>query len=190
MNYQSRLSFLFVSMAAGASIAVSVTSVAATPPRPNIVFILADDLGYADLGCYGQTKIKTPCLDKMAAEGIRLHKPIAAQCAGAVPMHPDDRPARGPCLRQGQSGRKGLESELPLPAGTFTVARMCSRPVTHRLHRQVGPGRPESVGAPNKQGFDYFFGYTSHGQAHEYYPDHLWATDSVSNSMARPTRTT
>lgn len=153
-------------------------AVDAPADRPNIVFIRADDLGYADLGCYGQTKIKTPRLDRMAAEGIRFRK---AYCGTSVCA-----PSRCILMTGLHAGHAHIranrgvdaEGEDPLPAGTFTVARMLQQ-AGYRTAciGKWGLGGPRSSGAPNKQGFDYFFGYTGHGQAHEYYPDHLWRND-------------
>lgn len=143
--------------------------------RPNIVFILADDLGWADLGCYGQEKIKTPRLDRMAAEGIRFTQ---AYCGTSV-----CGPSRCILMTGLHAGHSHIranrghdaEGEMPLLPDTYTVARMLQQ-AGYRTAciGKWGLGSSKSTGAPNKQGFDYFFGYTGHGQAHEYYPDHLW----------------
>lgn len=154
---------------------MSCPAPAAEPARPNIIFILADDLGYGDLGCYGQRRIRTPRLDRMAAEGMRFTQ---AYCGTSVCA-----PSRCILMTGLHAGHahiranRGIEreGEEPLPAGTFTVARMLQQ-AGYRTAciGKWGLGGPTSTGAPNRQGFDYFFGYTGHGQAHEYYPDHLW----------------
>ncbi len=148
------------------------------PRRPNIIFILADDLGYADLGCYGQEKIKTPHLDRLAAEGIRFTQGYCgtsvcapSRCVLMTGLH-----AGHAHIRANRGG--GFEGEEPLPAGTFTVARMLQQAgYRTACMGKWGLGGPRSSGAPNRQGFDDFFGYTSHGQAHEYYPNHLWRNE-------------
>ncbi len=149
---------------------------AAPPARPNIIFIMADDLGYADLGCYGQEKIKTPALDRMAAEGMRFTQAYCGTsvCAPSRCILMTGLDAGRAHIRANRAGRVP-EGEEPLPEGTFTVARMLQQ-AGYRTAciGKWGLGGPASTGAPNRQGFDYFFGYTGHGQAHEYYPDHLW----------------
>ena len=143
--------------------------------KPNIVFILADDLGYADLGCYGQHKIKTPILDHMAAEGIRFTQ---AYCGTSVCA-----PSRCVLMTGLHAGHAHIranraappEGEEPLPAGTYTVARMLQQAGYHTACiGKWGLGGSRSTGEPNKQGFDYFFGYLCQGKAHEYYPEYLW----------------
>lgn len=156
-------------------VASAVAEVEAGTQRPNVIFILADDLGYADLGCYGQEKIQTPHLDRLAAEGIRFTQGYcgtsvcaASRCSLMTGLHAGHAHVRA-------NRGKGNEGEEPLPEGTYTVASMLQQ-AGYRTAciGKWGLGGPESSGAPNRQGFDYFFGYTSHGQAHEYYPDHLW----------------
>lgn len=143
--------------------------------KPNIIFILADDLGYGDVGCYGQQKIKTPNIDRMATEGIRFTQ---AYCGTSVCA-----PSRcslmtgldiGHAYIRGNLGVKP-EGQQPIPANTFTVARMLQQ-AGYRTGctGKWSLGGPGSTGEPNKQGFDYFFGYLCQTLAHEYYPDHLW----------------
>lgn len=156
-------------------VACAVAGAGGPAPRPNVIVILADDLGYADLGCYGQEKIRTPYLDQLAAEGIRFTQGYCgtsvcapSRCSLMTGLHAGHAHIRA-------NRGKGNEGEEPLPAGTYTVARMFQE-AGYRTAciGKWGLGGPDSSGAPNRQGFDYFFGYTSHGQAHEYYPDHLW----------------
>ncbi len=137
--------------------------------RPNIIFILADDLGYGDLGCYGQQKIQTPRLDRMAQEGIRF-----AQCyAGSTVCAPSRS-----CLMTGQhTGHTRIRGNdrIPLRPEDVTVAEVL-KAAGYRtaLIGKWGLGEPDTTGAPNKQGFDEFFGYTNQRHAHNYYPTFLW----------------
>ncbi len=143
--------------------------------KPNIIFILADDLGYGDVGCYGQQKIKTPNIDRMATEGIRFTQ---GYCGTSVCA-----PSRcslmtgldiGHAYIRGNLGVKP-EGQQPIPANTFTVARMLQQAgYRTACTGKWSLGGPGSTGEPNKQGFDYFFGYLCQTLAHEYYPDHLW----------------
>jgi arylsulfatase A len=145
---------------------------------PNVILILADDLGYGDLGCYGQQKISTPQLDRMAREGIRFtrHYSGSTVCAPSrsalmTGMHTGHTPIRG--NREVQP-----EGQFPLPAGTFTLAGMMKEKgyVTGAFGKW-GLGFPGSEGAPRKQGFDRFFGYNCQRYAHRYYPPYLWEND-------------
>jgi len=143
--------------------------------KPNILFILADDLGYGDLGCYGQTRIHTPHLDSLASEGVRFTQFYAGSAVCA--------PSRS-CLMTGQhTGHTPIrgnaevepEGQVPLPADTPILARLMQQNgyVTGAFGKW-GLGFPGSEGDPNHQGFDSFFGYNCQAQAHHYYPDHLW----------------
>jgi arylsulfatase A-like enzyme len=148
--------------------------------RPNIIFILADDLGYGDLGCYGQERIKTPRLDRMASEGLRFTQGYAGAAVCA--------PSR--CvLMTGRHGghvrvRGNKEASQPgaaLAAGDATVARVLQDAgYATALVGKWGLGEPTKnrAGLPRRQGFDQFFGYLRHGHAHNYYPDFLWRNES------------
>lgn len=142
------------------------------PDKPNIIFILADDLGYADLGCYGQKRIKTPNLDRMAADGVRFTQHYAASTVCA--------PSRC-CLMTGlHTGRARIRANGvgPLQPDDVTVAELLKRAgYTTGLIGKWGLGREGSTGVPNKQGFDYFFGYLRQVHAHNYYPAWLWRND-------------
>ena len=140
--------------------------------KPNIVFILADDLGYGDVGCFGQEKIKTPRLDRMAAEGMRLTSHYAghsvcspSRCALMTGFH------MGHASVTGNGGR--------LKASDVTVA-MLLKDAGYRTC-MVGKwglfGRPGHPGSPNNKGFDHFFGFDNQGFAHFYYPEYLWRND-------------
>ncbi|KAA3611511.1 MAG: N-acetylgalactosamine-6-sulfatase [Planctomycetota bacterium] len=136
---------------------------------PNLIFILADDLGYGDLGCFGQRTISTPALDRMAEQGMRLTHFYAgstvcapSRCTLMTGMH------TGHCRVRG-NGR------VPLQPDDLTVAELLqSAGYTTGLIGKWGLGLAETTGIPNSQGFDYFFGYLSQVNAHNYYPEYLW----------------
>jgi arylsulfatase A-like enzyme len=145
---------------------------------PNIIYILADDLGYGDLGCYGQKKFATPNLDQLAAGGIRFTRHYAG-CTVCAPsrsvlmtgLHTGHTPIRGnqEVLPEGQA---------PLPANALTMAEMLkSAAYVTGAFGKWGLGFPGSEGDPVKQGFDSFFGYNCQRYAHRYYPEYLWEND-------------
>ena len=150
----------------------------ATQPRPNIIFILADDLGYADVGSYGQAQIRTPRLDRMAREGLRFtqHYTGAPVCAPArsvlmTGLHTGHTTVRGNHGR----GPSGENERVPLRAEDVTVAEVLKEAgYTTGLIGKWGLGEPGTEGVPNAQGFDYFFGYLNQQHAHSYYPEYLW----------------
>ena len=158
--------------------------------RPNVVFILADDLGYADLGCYGQKKIRTPNIDKLAAEGMRFTQcysgnPVCApsRCALMTGYHSGHGQIRSNMQIGGQEGwvlGSTIGGQWPLTAGTFTVGHLFQRAgyVTGAFGKW-GLGRVGTTGDPQKQGFDHFFGYICQRQAHTYYPNHLWRDGQI-----------
>lgn len=139
---------------------------------PNIIFILADDLGYGDLGCYGQEKIKTPNLDAFAREGIRF-----TQCYSSSTVCAPSRC----CLMTGQHtghGRIRGNKLVPLLPEDTTVAEVLkSAGYDTALIGKWGLGEPGTTGVPNRQGFDYFFGYLNQQHAHNYYPEYLWRNE-------------
>ena len=143
---------------------------AADPARPpNIVFILADDLGYGDLGCYGQKRIQTPNLDRMAAEGMRFTQFYAgdtvcapSRCCLMTGLHTGHATIRGNAL-------------VPLRRDDVTVAQLLKDGgYATGLVGKWGLGEPDTTGVPNRKGFDYFYGYLNQVHAHNYYPDYLW----------------
>jgi len=142
--------------------------------QPNIILILADDLGYGDLGCYGQKFFKTPYLDRMAQEGIRF-----TQCYASSPVCAPSRASLMTGLHQGHAyirGNMGLNNErVPLRPQDVTVAEVLkSAGYRTGVIGKWGLGEPDSTGLPNRQGFDYWFGYLNQNHAHNYYPDYLW----------------
>jgi len=146
-----------------------------SPEPPNIIYILADDLGYGDLSCYGQEKFSTPHLDQLAREGIRFtrHYSGSTVCAPSrsvlmTGLHTGHTPIRG-------NREVKPEGQAPLPASVETMAELLKDAgyVTGAFGKW-GLGFPGSEGDPVKQGFDYFFGYNCQRYAHRYYPTYLW----------------
>lgn len=149
--------------------------------RPNIIYILADDLGYGELGCFGQEKIRTPNIDRMAAEGMKFTQhysgsPVCApsRCTLLTGLH------TGHCYirdndEMGGWGDPSKEGQRPLPADTVTIGHILKNAgYTTGVIGKWGLGGPESSGEPLHQGFDHWFGYLCQRQAHNYYPTHLW----------------
>ena len=140
--------------------------------RPNIVFILADDLGYGDLGCYGQKRIKTPNIDRLAAEGMRFTNCYAgstvcapSRCCLMTGLHTGHALVRGNAL-------------VPLRPGDVTVAELLKKAgYATALIGKWGLGEEASTGIPTRKGFDTFFGYLNQHHAHNYYPAFLWRSE-------------
>lgn len=167
-----RLLFLSLLLLAG----TNTTSPAGTTDRPNIVFILADDLGYGDLGAYGQERIRTPNLDRLAAEGMRFtqHYSGSAVCAPSRCVLMTGKHPGHAFVRDNRELRP--EGQEPLPADTATLPRLLQRLgyVTGAFGKW-GLGPPGSTGDPLRQGFDRFFGYNCQRVAHNHYPEYLWS---------------
>lgn len=168
--------------------------VATNTPKPNIIYILADDLGYAELGAYGQEKIETPNIDALASEGMLFtqHYTSAPVCAPARYMlltgtHSGKAYIRGND-EWGDRGNVGgyvamakdsvLEGQRPMPDSTITIAKKLQE-VGYKtaVFGKWGLGAPHTNSIPTKMGFDYFFGYNCQRQAHTYYPLHLYRND-------------
>ena len=158
---------------------------------PNIVFIVADDLGYGDLGCYGQEKIKTPHIDRMAKEGMKFtaHYAGNAVCApsrsvlmtGKNPGHTYIRNNRG--MGTGHVvGKPEVEGQFPIPDDEVTLAEVMQDAgyVTGGFGKW-GLGGPDSTGEPLRQGFDRWFGYNCQAVAHNFYPTYLWDDNNFSS---------
>lgn len=167
------------------------TSLVLAQQKPNVIYIYADDMGYGELGSYGQQKIKTPNLDKIAKEGIKFtqHYTGAPVCAPARCILMTGKNSGHSYIR-GNYELGGFEDEneggqMPLPEGTFTIAKLMKQAgyVTGAIGKW-GLGMNNTTGDPNKQGFDYFYGYLCQKQAHNFYPTHLWENgkwDSLKN---------
>ena len=174
MNLPRRLLAGFLRFSA-VLIALLAGGTALAAAKPNVIFILADDLGYGELGCFGQTRIKTPNLDRLAAEGMRFTQAYAgttvcapSRCALMTGRHTGHSAIRG--NREIQP-----EGQEPMPPDTFTVAHLMKRSgYATGIIGKWGLGFPGSASTPEKMGFDYFFGYNCQRLAHEYYPAHLW----------------
>ncbi len=160
---------------------MTVTVAHAQQHAPNIIYIYADDMGYGELGCYGQQQIKTPYLDRLAKEGLRFtqHYTSAPVCAPARAMLMTGKHTGHGYIR-GNYELGGFEDEkeggqMPLPEGTFTIAQMMKNAgyVTGMIGKW-GLGMNNTTGDPNKMGFDYYYGYLDQKQAHNFYPTHLW----------------
>ncbi|HEX8142506.1 MAG TPA: arylsulfatase [Pyrinomonadaceae bacterium] len=142
--------------------------------RPNIIFILADDLGYGDLGSYGQKFFKTPNLDRMAQEGLRL-----TQFYSGSPVCAPSRASFMTGLHQGHAYIRGNmdvnNQRVSLRPEDVTIAEVLKRAGYRTgVIGKWGLGEPDTTGVPNRQGFDYWFGYLNQNLAHNYYPDYLW----------------
>src|ERR1044072_9027618 len=149
-----------------------------SPRKPNIVFILADDLGYGDIGAFGQKKIRTPNLDRMAAEGMRLtqHSAGNAVCAPSRCVFLTGKHPGHAWIRNNQEVKP--EGQVPIPANTLTLAKLLREEgYATAAMGKWGLGFPGSSGVPLKQGFDRFFGYNCQAVAHNYYPTSLWDND-------------
>jgi arylsulfatase A-like enzyme len=143
------------------------------PRKPNVIFILADDLGYGDLGCYGQQKIKTPNLDRMAAQGMLFKQAYAGSTVCA--------PSRCALMTGKHTGHATIRGNktVPLGARDVTIAALLKAAgYVTGLIGKWGLGEPGTTGIPTRQGFDTFFGYLNQVHAHNYYPDYLWRNEA------------
>jgi arylsulfatase A-like enzyme len=139
--------------------------------RPNILFILADDLGYGDLGCYGQKRVRTPNVDRLAREGMRFTQAYAgstvcapSRCCLMTGMHTGHATIRG-----------NKKPEVGLRANETTLASLLKQAgYRTALFGKWGLGGPGTGSVPNTRGFDQFYGYLDQQHAHNYYPEHLW----------------
>jgi len=169
-------SCLFIVLAVGAFNCPAAESSAAS--KPNIIFILSDDLAQGDLGCYGQNLIKTPNLDRMASEGTRYTQAYCGTtvCAPSraslmTGLHMGHSPVRANRELDG-------EGQMPLPAGTFTVAQLLKNGgYATACVGKWGMGMFNTTGSPLKLGFDHFFGYNCQRHAHSYFPKYLYNDD-------------
>ena len=172
-----QLSFLLITLLAiaGGSVAQQRISTNRTTTRPNIVLIVADDLGYGDIGINGQKLIKTPNIDRLAAQGIQFNQFYAGTTVCA--------PSRSALLTGKHSGHtyirgnKGVdpEGQEPIADSVITLAEVLKKTgYATAAFGKWGLGPVGSEGDPNNQGFDLFYGYNCQSLAHRYYPDHLW----------------
>lgn len=158
-----------------------------TAKKPNIIYIMVDDLGYGDLSCYGQRKFQTPHLDQMAKEGIRFTSFYSGSTVCA--------PSRCALMTGRHTGHAHIRGngEHPLRDADFTLAEYCQQQGYRTgVFGKWGLGLADNSGSPEKQGWDEFLGYTSHVHAHHFYTNHLWKiadgkTVRVPNDSARHT---
>jgi arylsulfatase A len=155
--------------------------------RPNIVLILADDLGWGEVGVYGQKKMKTPNIDRLARDGIRFTQFYSgssvcapARCTLMTGYHTGHAQVRGNLRTGGSSLGLTNTGQHPLSEGTVTIGHLLQQ----RGYRtgaigKWGLGRFDNSGSPAKQGFDYYFGYLCQLQAHTHYPNHLWRNGEI-----------
>lgn len=157
---------LLFGFASGVSAAEGDAKEGQKQARPNIIFILADDLGYGDLGCYGQERIKTPNIDRLASEGMRFTQCYAGSTVCA--------PSRCTLMTGLHTGHCSIRGNARVPVTETTVAEILKGAgYTTGLVGKWGLGELGSSGQPRNKGFDYFFGYLNQGHAHNYYPDYL-----------------
>ena len=173
---------------------------------PNIIYILADDMGYAELGCYGQQLIETPNIDGLAKHGMLFTQHYSgtavsapSRCILLTGKHSghsyirgnDEMPDRGNVWSHAAMLTDStLEGQRPLPAGTFTLASMLKEAgYSTACIGKWGLGYPGSDSTPNKMGFDFFYGYNCQRQAHTYYPPFLYRNENreyLSNQLLEP----
>jgi arylsulfatase A-like enzyme len=174
--FLSALFRLPLRLAASAVIFLCLVAVShAADRKPNIIFFLADDLGYGDVGCYGQTKIRTPNIDRLATEGMKFTQAYAGnavcapcRCVLMTGKHPGHAVVR-------DNREIKPEGQFPLPANTVTLARVLKQQgYATGAFGKWGLGGPESEGRPLREGFDRFYGYNCQRVAHNYYPTYLW----------------
>ena len=143
-------------------------------PRPNIVFIIADDLGFGDIGCFGQRRFATPNIDQLAREGMRLTRhlsgsPVCApsRCVLMTGLHPGHAPVR-------DNKDLGADEQVPIPRNIpLLTERLAELGYACGGFGKWGLGRPGNSGNPLERGFQKFFGYHGQRHAHNHYPDFL-----------------
>jgi len=182
------------------------TNSTAKNTKPNIIYILADDLGYAELGCYGQQKIETPNIDRLAKEGIRFTQfyagaPVSAPSRSTLltGLHTGHTPIRGNDEMASRGDvwnlaamidNPNLEGQAPMPSGTVTIASVLKNAgYATACIGKWGLGYPGSVSTPDKVGFDFFYGYNCQRQAHDYFPPYLYRNNKrefLKNKVVHP----
>jgi len=171
---QNKLSALSLGLSALLTFSVQANNTSS----PNVIYILADDLGYGEVGVYGQTKIKTPNIDQLSKDGIRFtqHYSGSTVCAPTRSTllegkHTGHSTVRG----NGKMGKGREQGNHPLPEGSRTIGHIFQeKGYTTGIFGKWGLGGKTSTGHPAKQGFDAFSGYLDHKHAHNYYPDYIY----------------
>ena len=176
----SLLSTLFTTSVCGqAPKSVVQTATTSNDHPANIVFILADDLGYGHLGAYGQTVLDTPNIDQLASDGIQFMQAYSGSTVCA--------PSRSVLMTGRHTGHTTVRSNfgpdgerIPLRDNDVTIAEVLKRAgYSTGMVGKWGLGEPGSTGLPNDQGFDYWFGFLNQHHAHSYYPSYVWRNDQV-----------
>jgi arylsulfatase A len=163
----------FTATVAGASVLSCGRQPTNADRPPNIVFIMADDLGYGDLGCYGQRKIRTPNIDRIAAEGMRFSDAYAG-CTVCAPS----RSVLMTGYHMGHTSVRSNPGGVPLLPEDVTVAEVLKKAGYRTgIFGKWGLGDIGTAGVPTKQGFDEFFGYLHQVHAHYYYPSILYKNE-------------
>src|SRR5213596_492410 len=147
---------------------ISRANAVSAPQKPNIIFIMADDLGYGDLGCYGQKLIRTPNVDKLAKQGTRFTQFYAGSSVCG--------PSRCSLMTGYHTGHARIRgnSSLHIQEEDVTVAELLKNAgYRTALIGKWGLGEEQTAGAPHRKGFDESFGYLNQVHAHEYYTDYL-----------------
>ena len=158
---------------------------AITTEKPNIIFIMADDMGYGDAGCFGGKLIKTPNIDRIAAEGMRFTQCYAGStvCAPSrsvlmTGLHTGHTRIRGNFGKGGVKGLGGGAGRVPLRKNDITVAEVLKTAgYTTGITGKWGLGEPSTLGTPNQQGFDEWFGYLNQRRAHSFFPTFIWLNE-------------
>src|SRR5947207_404988 len=159
---------------------LALSTLRADEPRPpNIVFFLADDLGWGDLGCYGQTKIKTPSIDRLASDGMRCTCAYAgsAVCAPSRCTLMTGKHTGHAYIRDNRQWKQDVQwsGQIPIPEDTVTLTGLFKKNgYSIGAMGKWGLGSPENSGDPAKHGIDYFFGYYCQAHAHNHYPQYVW----------------
>lgn len=150
--------------------------------KPNIIFIMADDLGYGDLGCYGQQSIQNPNIDKLAQNGLKLtnfysDSPVCTTARRVLMMglHTGHTTVRENFGHGGVTGLAGGEGRVPLKEEDITIAEVLKQAgYVTGMTGKWGLGEPGTTGLPNVQGFDEWFGFLNQRRAHDHYNDYNW----------------
>ncbi len=159
-------------------------TIASGKEHPNIIFIMADDLGYGDLGCYGQQEIQTPRIDQLAREGMRFTQTYAGStvCAPTrsvlmTGLHTGHTRVRG---NVGFVGPERTRQGIPLQNEDITVAEVLKAAgYATGITGKWGLGEPGTSGTPNKQGFDEWLGFLNQRHAHGFYPEYIWQNETM-----------
>ncbi len=165
-------------------VACSLTSSAtlfAESEKPNIIFIMADDLGYGDLSCYGQEHFSTPNIDRLASEGMRFTQFYSgstvcapARCSLMTGLHTGHATVRGNFSNVSKERRR-----IGLSVEDVTIAEVLKQEgYTTALVGKWGIGEADTLATPTRKGFDFFFGFLNQANAHNYYPPFLWRNET------------